>query len=98
MWWWTMAGRSGRGSHCCAIGPLMGNIKVIWSELADHQLHTATGAPFKVIRVSARHVAVRPERGTRDYALSISQELEPAVAVYAAGNLPTPAELAHLGI
>ena len=72
--------------------------KVTWKDLVGHQLHTVTGAPFKVVRVSATHVAVRPQRGTRDYALSISQELEPAVAVYAPSNLPPPAELAHLGI
>jgi len=71
---------------------------VLWTELLGRQLHTATGAVFKVVRVSATHVAVRPQRGTPDYALSISQELEPAVAVYATGNLPPPAELAHLGI
>lgn len=39
-----------------------------------------------------------PQGGTRDYALSISQELEPAAAVCAAGNLPSPAELRHLGV
>jgi|SRR5579859_4153243 len=73
-------------------------MKVLWTELLGRQLQTATGASFKVVRVSATHVAVRPQRGTRDYALSISRELEPAVAGYAAGNLPPPAELAHLGI
>jgi hypothetical protein len=73
-------------------------MKVLWIELLGRQLRTATGAPFKVVRVSTTHVAVRPQRGTRDYALSISKELEPAVAVYVAGNLPAPAELAHLGI
>lgn len=73
-------------------------VKVDWGELACLQLQTATGAPFTVVRVSATHVAVRPHGGTRDYALSISQELEPAVAVYAAGNLPSPAELRHLGV
>jgi len=76
----------------------MATVSVIWSELMGRQLQTATGALFKVVRVSATHVAVRPQRGTRDYALSISRELEPAVAVYAAGNLPPPAQLAHLGI
>jgi hypothetical protein len=73
-------------------------IRVNWTELAGRQLQTVNGAAFKVVRVSATHVAVRPQRGTHDYALSISQELEPAVAIYAAGNLPPPAELAHLGI
>lgn len=76
----------------------MATVRVIWTDLVGRQLQTTTGAPFKVVRVSATHVAVRPQRGTRDYALSISQELEPAVAIYAAGNLPPPAELAHLGI
>jgi len=37
-------------------------------------------------------------RHRRDYALSISRELEPAVAVFAAGNLPPPAELRRLGV
>ncbi|MCC7359023.1 MAG: hypothetical protein IT317_06080 [Anaerolineales bacterium] len=72
--------------------------KVNWGDLVGLQLATATGALFTVVRVSATHVAVRPRGGTRDYALSISQELEPAVAVYAAGNLPAPAELRHLGV
>ncbi len=76
----------------------MATIKVTWNELVGRQLQTATGAPFKVVRVSATHVAVRPQRGTRDYALSISRELEPAVAVYAAGNLPAPADLRRLGV
>jgi hypothetical protein len=76
----------------------MAVLKVNWGELAGLQLRTATGAPFKVVRVSATHVAVRPQRGTRDYALSISQELEPAAAVCAAGNLPSPSELRHLGV
>lgn len=73
-------------------------VKVNWGKLSGLQLQTATGAPFTVVRVSATHVAVRPRGGNRDYALSISQELEPAVAVYAAGNLPSPSELRHLGV
>jgi hypothetical protein len=73
-------------------------IRVIWTDLLDRQLQTATGAKFTVVRVTATHVAVRPQRGRRDYALSISRELEPAVAVYAARNLPAPADLRHLGV
>ena len=76
----------------------MPTIKVTWTELLGRQLVTATGTPFKVVRVSATHVAVRPLRSNRDYSLSTSQELEPAVAVYAAGNLPPPAELRHMGV
>jgi len=71
---------------------------VIWAELAGRQLQTATGAPFKVVRVSATHIAVRPQRGTRDYAISIRRELEPAVSAYTAGNLPAPGDLRHIGI
>ena len=73
-------------------------ISVNWTDLVNRQLQTATGAPFKVVRVSATHVAIRPRGGRRDYALSISRELEPAVAVFAAGNLPPPADLRRLGI
>ena len=76
----------------------MSAISVIWSELLGRRLQTATGAPFTVVRVSATHVAIRPQRGQRDYALSISRELEPAVAVFAAGNLPAPADLRRLGV
>jgi hypothetical protein len=76
----------------------MATITVNWAELTGRQLETTTGAPFKVVRVSATHVAVRPRGGQRDYALSISRELEPAVAVFAAGNLPAPADLRRLGV
>ncbi len=76
----------------------MAAIRVNWVELAGLRLQTATGAPFEVVRVSATHVAVRPRGGRRDYALSISRELEPAVAAFAAGNLPPPGDLRHLGI
>ena len=71
---------------------------VNWTDLIDRQLQTATGAPFTVVRVSATHVAIRPKGGRRDYALSIQRELEPAVAVYTAGNLPAPTELRRLGV
>lgn len=73
-------------------------IRVTWSELAGRQLQTATGAPFKVVRVTATHVSIRPLSGRRDYALSISRELEPAVAVYATGNLPKPVDLRRIGV
>ena len=73
-------------------------VKVNWTDLIDRQLQTATGAPFTVVRVSATHVAIRPKGGRRDYALSIPRELEPAVGVYAAGNLPAPGELRRLGV
>lgn len=73
-------------------------VRVVWTDLVNCHLQTTTGAPFKVVRVSATHVAVRPQGGQRDYALSISRELEPAVAVFAAGNLPPPADLRHLGV
>jgi hypothetical protein len=71
---------------------------VIWAELAGRELQTVTGARFKVVRVSATRIAVRPQRGTHDYAVSIRRELEPAVAAFAAGNLPTPGDLRHLGV
>jgi len=73
-------------------------VRVNWTDLVDRQLQTATGAPFTVVRVSATHIAVRPKGSRRDYALSIPRELEPAVGVYAAGNLPAPAELRRLGV
>jgi|GEM_PF-1570317 len=76
----------------------MATVTVTWTDLLGCQLQTATGAPFTVVRVSATHVAVRPKGGRRDYALSIPRELEPAVGVYAAGNLPAPTELRHLGV
>ena len=73
-------------------------VSVVWTDLLGCQLQTATGAPFKVVRVSATHIAVRPQRGARDYALSISRELEPAVAACAAGNLPASGDLRQLGV
>ena len=73
-------------------------IRVIWTDLVDRLLQTATGAQFKVVRVTDTHVSIRPLNGRRDYALSISRELEPAVAVYSAGNLPAPADLRRLGV
>lgn len=73
-------------------------IRVIWTDLVDRLLQTATGAQFKVVRVTNTHVSIRPLNGRRDYALSISRELEPAVAVYSAGNLPAPADLRRLGV
>jgi len=73
-------------------------VRVNWTDLVDRQLQTATGAPFTVVRVSATHVAIRPQGGRRDYALSIPRELEPAVGVYAAGNLPAPGDLRRLGV
>ncbi len=76
----------------------MATVHVTWTELLGCQLQTATGAPFTVVRVSATHVAIRPKGGRRDYALSIPREIEPAVGVYAAGNLPAPGDLRRLGV
>ncbi len=56
----------------------MPTVRVNWQQLKDRQLKTATGAYFNVVRVSATHVIVRPQRGTRNYALSIPGELNMA--------------------
>src|SRR5207245_2792248 len=62
-------------------------------------LETTTGAHFAVVRVTDTHVTVRPQRGARNYALSIPGELERGVAVYAGTPVfPTPAELGRIGI
>lgn len=77
----------------------MPNIRVNWNELNGRELKTVTGIPFKVVRVSATHVAIRPRHGARDYALSIARELEPAVSAYAESRrLPIPADLQILGV
>ena len=73
--------------------------RVNWQELKGRQLETITGARFTVVRVSNKRVTIRPERGTRTYALSVPDELERGVAIYAGVPvLPPPAELSHIGV
>ena len=70
-----------------------------WSQLKRQTLQTISGAPFTVVRVTDKHVTVRPESGTKNYALAIATELEPIVASsMTTGQLPKPAELARLGV
>ncbi len=77
----------------------MPTVRVNWPQLQGCQLETVTGARFRVVRVTKKHVTIRPERGTRTYALSIPDELERGVAVYARlPALPPPAELSHIGV
>lgn len=77
----------------------MNSIQINWPQIKGQTLQTISGAPFVVVRVTDKHVTVRPESGTRNYALAIASELEPTVAAFAAtGQLPKPAELAHLGV
>lgn len=77
----------------------MPTVRVNWRQLEGRQLETTTGAVFTVVRVTAEYVTIRPQRGSRNYALSIPGELERGVAVYA-GTLgfPTPADLRYIGI
>ena len=75
------------------------SVRIDWAVLDGLTLQTTTGAKFKVVRVTATYVTVRPEKGHRDYALSIARELEPAVAVFSeAKRLPIPSDLRLLGV
>ena len=77
----------------------MPTVCVNWQQLKGRQLETTTGAYFTVVRVTATHVTIRPRRGSRNYALSISGELERSVAVYAGAPVfLTPAELRLIGV
>jgi hypothetical protein len=77
----------------------MPTVRVNWQELKGRQLETIWGARFTVVRVTNKHVTIRPERGRRTYTLSIPDELERGVAVYAGVPvLPPPAELSHIGV
>jgi len=74
-------------------------VRVNWQQLKGRQLETTTGAYFTVVRVTATHVTIRPQRGSRNYALSIPDELEPGVAVYTGAPVfPTPAALRLIGV
>jgi hypothetical protein len=77
---------------------MMADRPIDWTRLADLSLLTTTGARFTVVRVTARAVTVRPEKGSREYALSIPNELERAVAAYRKGHFfPSPADLQRAG-
>ena len=74
-------------------------VRVDWQQLKGRQLETTTGAYFAVVRVTDTYVTIRPQRGSRNYALSIPGELERGVAVYAGTPIfPKPAELGRIGI
>ena len=76
----------------------MADKSVDWTQLVGRSLQTTTGARFTVVRVTARAVTVRPEKGSRDYPLSIPNELERAVAAYKKGHFfPSPADLQGAG-
>lgn len=77
----------------------MPTVRVNWQQLKGCQLATTTGAYFTVVRVTATHVTIRPQRGSHNYALSIPGELERGVAVYASTlAFPAPAELRFIGV
>jgi hypothetical protein len=77
----------------------MPTVRVNWQQLKGRQLETTTGAYFAVVRVTATHVTIRPQRGSRNYALSIPSELERGVAVYAGAPVfPTPAAMRLIGV
>ncbi len=49
--------------------------------------------------MTAKNVTIRPERGTRDYAISIEKELERVLDDYVTGRfLPAPTELLRIGV
>jgi hypothetical protein len=77
---------------------MMADKPVDWPLLVGRSLKTTTDARFTVVRVTARAVTVRPEKGSRDYALSIPNELDRAVAAYRNGRFfPSPADLQRAG-
>lgn len=70
-----------------------------WQCLQGRTFQTTTGARFTVVRVTAKNVTIRPERGVREYPISIEKELEQVLDNYAAGRfLPAPAELLRIGV
>jgi hypothetical protein len=70
-----------------------------WQQLQGRTFQTTTGARFTVVRVTAKNVTIRPEQGTRNYAISIQNELERVLDDYATGRfLPSPAELLRNGV
>ena len=77
----------------------MASPAVDWPRLKGQRLQTISGARFMVVRVTDQFVTIRPESGTRNYALRIADELGPLVAAFAtSGHLPKPAELARLSV
>jgi len=70
-----------------------------WSGLSGQTLTTSQGARFKVVRVTAKAVTIRPERGTRDYELSVPRELDRCVGEYFSGQFfPTATDLLRVGV
>ena len=73
--------------------------KIDWSSLLGRTFETIKGARFTVVRVTPRYVTIRPEKGLRDYALSIPNELERVRAACASGPFfPSPTELPRIGV
>lgn len=73
--------------------------RIDWPGLLGRTFETIKGARFTVVRVTPRHVTIRPENGTRDYALSIPGELERVLYACATGELlPAPTELPCVGV
>jgi hypothetical protein len=72
---------------------------VDWEQLRGRAFQTITGARFTVVRVTSKNVTIRPERGTRNYAISIQEELERVLDGYAVGGFfPSPTELLRSGV
>ena len=72
---------------------------VDWQQLRGRTFQTITGARFTVVRVTSKNVTIRPERGTRNYAISIQDELERVLDGYAVGGFfPSPTELLRSGV
>jgi hypothetical protein len=70
-----------------------------WQQLRGRTFQTITGTRFTVVRVTSKNVTIRPERGTRNYAISIQDELERVLDGYAVGGFfPSPTELLRSGV
>ncbi len=73
--------------------------RIDWPQLQGHIFETAMGARFAVVKVTARNITIRPERGTRNYAISIQNELERVLDDYVAGRFfPSPTQLLGIGV
>lgn len=70
-----------------------------WTGLTDKTFSTSKGARFKVIRVTAKSMTIRPESSSRSYDLSVPNELDRCVAEYAAGRFfPSTTDLLKAGV
>lgn len=59
---------------------------IVWNQLRDKTFNTITGTAFTVTNVTRKSVIIRPEHGSRDYDLSISNELERGLNALLAGD------------